>query len=81
MEGVLSQYERTVKPAFDKFVLPVCGNYTIYFNFSFWSLISKNLKTKKYADVIIPRGSENKVAIDLIVRHISQKLDDASKAK
>jgi uridine kinase len=33
------------------------------------------LKTKKYADVIIPRGAENLVAIDLIVRHICQKLN------
>ncbi|XP_014665256.1 PREDICTED: uridine-cytidine kinase 2-B-like isoform X2 [Priapulus caudatus] len=28
------------------------------------------LPTKKYADVIIPRGAENTVAIDLIVQHI-----------
>jgi uridine kinase len=33
------------------------------------------LPTKKYADVIIPRGSSNTVAIDLIVVHIKQKLD------
>lgn len=28
------------------------------------------IPTKKFADVIVPRGSENKVAIDLIVQHI-----------
>ena len=28
------------------------------------------LPTKKYADVIIPRGADNLVAIDLIVQHI-----------
>lgn len=28
------------------------------------------LPTKKFADVIIPRGAENIVAIDLIVQHI-----------
>lgn len=28
------------------------------------------LPTKKYADIIIPRGSENKVAINVIVQHI-----------
>jgi hypothetical protein len=28
------------------------------------------LPTKKYADVIIPRGADNTVAIDLIVQHI-----------
>lgn len=30
--------------------------------------------TKKYADIIIPRGGENHVAIDLIVQHIRTKL-------
>lgn len=32
------------------------------------------LPSKKYADVIIPRGAENQVAIDLIVQHIRTKL-------
>ena len=32
------------------------------------------LPTKKYADVIIPRGADNEVAIDLIVQHIQEIL-------
>ncbi|WVY90679.1 hypothetical protein V8G54_036193 [Vigna mungo] len=32
------------------------------------------LPTKKYADIIIPRGGDNHVAIDLIVQHIRMKL-------
>ncbi|CAK7328163.1 unnamed protein product [Dovyalis caffra] len=32
------------------------------------------LPSKKYADVIIPRGGDNDVAIDLIVQHIRTKL-------
>ncbi|KAK4264501.1 hypothetical protein QN277_025665 [Acacia crassicarpa] len=32
------------------------------------------LPTKKYADIIIPRGKENVVAVDLIVQHIRTKL-------
>lgn len=32
------------------------------------------LPTKKYADIIIPRGGDNHVAIDLIVQHICTKL-------
>ncbi|KAI4348301.1 hypothetical protein L6164_009037 [Bauhinia variegata] len=32
------------------------------------------LPSKKYADVIIPRGGDNHVAIDLIVQHIGTKL-------
>lgn len=31
-------------------------------------------QTKKYCDVIIPRGKDNLVAIDLIVQHINIKL-------
>lgn len=32
--------------------------------------------TKKFADVIIPRGADNHVAIDLIVHHIKDKIQD-----
>lgn len=32
------------------------------------------LPTKKYADIIMPRGGDNHVAIDLIVQHIHTKL-------
>lgn len=34
------------------------------------------LPTKKYADVIIPRGAENSVAINLIVQHINDILNN-----
>ncbi|RXM93507.1 Uridine-cytidine kinase 1 [Acipenser ruthenus] len=34
-----------------------------------------NLQTKKYADVIIPRGVDNMVAINLIVQHIQDILN------
>eukprot|EP00698_Gefionella_okellyi_P017641 TRINITY_DN5194_c0_g1_i1.p1 TRINITY_DN5194_c0_g1~~TRINITY_DN5194_c0_g1_i1.p1 ORF type:complete len:254 (-),score=62.11 TRINITY_DN5194_c0_g1_i1:244-1005(-) len=55
--GVLQQYERFVKPAFDNFISPA----------------------KKFADLIIPRGGDNVVAIDLIVKHIQARLDESSK--
>lgn len=32
------------------------------------------LPTKKFADIIIPRGGDNPVAIDLIVQHLRTKL-------
>jgi len=54
LEGVLNQYHKFVKPAFEQYILP----------------------TKAHADVIIPRGADNRVAIDLIVQHISAKLDE-----
>jgi hypothetical protein len=31
-------------------------------------------QTKRYADIIIPRGGENLVAIDLLVQHIKRQL-------
>ncbi|KAJ3330160.1 Uridine-cytidine kinase-like 1, partial [Kappamyces sp. JEL0680] len=53
VDGILTQYARFVKPAFDDFIFP----------------------TKKYADVIIPRGLENTVAIDLITKHVQLQLN------
>ena len=64
-------------------------NYTIWNNTSYfvfhWVYSMRNsssllafdnfiLPSKKFADVIIPRGGENHVAIDLIVQHIRTKL-------
>lgn len=34
--------------------------------------------TKKYADIIIPRGGDNEVAIDLLVQHIKLKLAETA---
>jgi len=59
LEGVLAQYQKFVKPAFEQYILP----------------------TKVYADVIIPRGADNYVAIDLIVQHIRTKLDQKTPYK
>jgi len=50
--GVIDQYSRFVKPAFDQFIRPTIAK----------------------ADVIVPRGGDNKVAIDLIAKHIRHKL-------
>ncbi|KAJ2910656.1 Uridine kinase [Coemansia aciculifera] len=52
--GVLQQYDRFVKPAYDGFVRPTMSN----------------------ADVIIPRGLDNEVAIDLVIQHIKRQLDE-----
>ncbi|KAL5012637.1 hypothetical protein ScPMuIL_011188 [Solemya velum] len=39
------------------------------------------LPSKKYADVIIPRGADNTVAIDLIVQHIQELLRPSKSSK
>ena len=43
-----------------------------YLKFSKQSFEEFILPTKKYSDVIIPRGSENCIAIDLIVDHVKE---------
>ncbi|CAN6989652.1 unnamed protein product [Brassica oleracea var. botrytis] len=50
----------TVLDQYSKFVKPAFEDFI--------------LPTKKYADIIIPRGGDNHVAIDLIVQHIRTKL-------
>ena len=53
-QGVLEQYNRHVKPAFDVFIAP----------------------SMTHADIIVPRGGENEVAIDLIVNHVQVRSPD-----
>lgn len=50
----------------------VLNQYTEYVKPAFEEF---TLPTKKYADVIIPQGAENSVAINLIVQHIKDILD------
>jgi uridine kinase len=47
---------------YEKFVKPSFDDYV--------------LPTKKYADIIIPRGGDNYVAINLLTQHISLKLQE-----
>ncbi|KAJ2363088.1 Uridine kinase [Coemansia sp. RSA 2610] len=52
--GVLQQYDRFVKPAYDGFVRPTMNN----------------------ADIIIPRGLDNDVAINLMIQHVKRQLNE-----
>uniref|UniRef100_A0A914IBL7 Uridine kinase n=1 Tax=Globodera rostochiensis TaxID=31243 RepID=A0A914IBL7_GLORO len=52
--GVLEQYMKFVKPAFDMFIAPA----------------------RKTADIIVQRGGQNVIAIDLIVRQIKNELTE-----
>jgi len=54
-------------------VMGVLRQYEKFVKPSFDEYISP---TKKYADVIIPRGADNLVAINLIVEHIKTKLNE-----
>lgn len=52
VEGILNQYFKFVKPAFEEYIQP----------------------SMKHADLIVPRGVENTVAINLIVNHVRDTL-------
>eukprot|EP00069_Balaena_mysticetus_P006658 bmy_05362T0 len=74
LEQILTQYTTFVKPAFEEFCLPIrppqqLGGPS--------SVVPQGAQqgTKKYADVIIPRGVDNMVAINLIVQHIQDILN------
>ena len=52
LDGVLKQYFKFVKPAFDYYIAP----------------------TRVHADIIVPRGGDNEVAIDLIAKNVMTQL-------
>ncbi|XP_032112842.1 uridine-cytidine kinase-like 1 isoform X1 [Sapajus apella] len=59
IEGVIKQYNKFVKPAFDQYIQP----------------------TMRLADIVVPRGSGNTVAIDLIVQHVHSQLEEQRKLR
>ncbi|KAM8873898.1 uridine-cytidine kinase 2-A isoform 1-T1 [Spinachia spinachia] len=87
LESVLAQYITFVKPAFEEFCLPVsalvptvthwneCGAEPRLMVQPLSPFFIAAIQTKKYADVIIPRGVDNLVAINLIVQHIQDILN------
>uniref|UniRef100_A0A8C2XL32 uridine/cytidine kinase n=1 Tax=Cyclopterus lumpus TaxID=8103 RepID=A0A8C2XL32_CYCLU len=54
IEGVIKQYNKFVKPAFEQYIEP----------------------TMRLADIVVPRGGCNMVAIDLIVQHVHSQLEE-----
>ncbi|KAJ3585788.1 hypothetical protein NHX12_012197 [Muraenolepis orangiensis] len=54
IEGVIKQYNKYVKPAFEQYIEP----------------------TMRLADIVVPRGGGNMVAIDLIVQHVHSQLEE-----
>lgn len=51
--GIIKQYNKFVKPAFETYIEP----------------------TVQMADIVVPRGGENFVALDLIVQHVHSQLE------
>uniref|UniRef100_A0A3Q3XBD6 Uridine-cytidine kinase n=1 Tax=Mola mola TaxID=94237 RepID=A0A3Q3XBD6_MOLML len=56
IEGIIKQYNKFVKPAFEQYIEP----------------------TMRLADIVVPRGGGNMVAIDLIVQHVHSQLEEVS---
>ena len=54
VDGVLYQYNRFVKTAYDEYIKP----------------------TMRYANIIVPFGSDNTTAIDFIVTNLKSKLQE-----
>ena len=69
LENVLHQV-RSLKPRIKAEIPP--SQYTSLVKPAFEEFC---LPTKKYADVIVPRGAENTVAIDLISQHMQVSAD------
>ncbi|KAM9798251.1 uridine-cytidine kinase-like 1 [Neosynchiropus ocellatus] len=53
ISGIIKQYNKFVKPAFEQYIEP----------------------TVQVADIVVPRGGDNFVALDLIVQHVHSQLE------
>ncbi|XP_038160075.1 uridine-cytidine kinase-like 1 isoform X2 [Cyprinodon tularosa] len=53
INGIIKQYNKFVKPAFEQYIEP----------------------TVQVADIVVPRGGDNFVALDLIVQHVHSQLE------
>uniref|UniRef100_A0A6Q2ZA29 Uridine-cytidine kinase n=1 Tax=Esox lucius TaxID=8010 RepID=A0A6Q2ZA29_ESOLU len=58
LEGVIKQYNKFVKPAFEQYIEPYI----------------------RLADIVVPRGGGNMVAIDLIVQHVHSQMEKVCEA-
>lgn len=77
LDFVLSQYTNFVKPAFEDFCMPVSRAHPLRLLRADASVVLasrqlmvcfSNAQTKKYADVIIPRGADNEgTSVELCV--------------
>lgn len=73
--GVIQQYEKFVKPAHEDFVKPVASPSapSLFIRFGL-CLTATNDQTMQWADLIVPKGVKNEVAINIICKHIELTL-------
>ena len=73
IEGCIKQWFTFVKPNFQRYVEPQRNNAGLSAEVDLRNI------TKGTADIIVPRGIENRVAIDMMVQHIKRILHEKSK--
>lgn len=73
IEGCIKQWFAFVKPNFQRYVEPQRNNAGLSPN------VDLRKVAKRTADIIVPRGIENHVAIDMMVQHIKRILHEKSK--
>ena len=67
LNDVLNQYDRFVKPAYDKYIAPTLNNADI--------VVPRGSKISKFLNLPnLSKGGSNKVAINLIVKHVMREL-------
>lgn len=73
IEGCIKQWFAFVKPNFQRYVEPQRNNAGLS------AAVDLRHSTKMTADIIVPRGIENRVAIDMMVQHVKRLLHEKSK--
>lgn len=73
IEGCIKQWFAFVKPNFQRYVEPQRNNAGLS------AAVDLRNFTKMTADIIVPRGIENRVAIDMMVQHVKRLLHEKSK--
>ncbi|MCJ1465925.1 Uridine kinase [Pseudocyphellaria aurata] len=76
IEGCIKQWISFVKPNFHRYVEPQRNHAGTWI----WLLAKRGPEDANagHADIIIPRGIENRVAIDMVVEHVRRVLDEKS---
>ena len=77
LEGVLKQYHKFVKPV-RLVALPQCKLMVSESALCLQAFQQFIEPTMQYADIVVPRGGQNRVAVQLIVEHVKDQLKQVS---
>lgn len=86
IEGVIKQYNKFVKPAFDQYIQPTMRLADIVVprgepaSLVFLPVRQEGQQASELSSLSPPPGSGNTVAIDLIVQHVHSQLEEVSQS-